>query len=459
MNSRPPQNNQQRKSIDQNYAKAVKEYIVSKIDRTGSLTLSETTGKSNSKRGSIDGGPSQMTHSANNGSRRSSRSEKNTDLPPAKLIDNFLSSSMKNQKADLEKLSNITNPTETQEDMSTISIKQTDLLNNNQEQQTNLFPDKHIYEKCSFQIGEENKIYCLRYDFDDYFVAVASQDGCVRILFENKGTLAYNLQDFTEKPQPATCVRWCPNQSTIKHGLLATYSNGKCLFWHATSSQVLSRYEEAGNDINTCDFTPDGKHFITGGSDSKVRLYDIGKKNHTVFTSGHCPEHKNRIFASKFMDENSLLTAGWDQSVLIWDTRTKSSQGYIYGPLVCGDALDFKNNTVLTGSWRNEKQLQLWDIRKTNRSTDIVWENHSDDPSHQSFIYSCQFSKTDSNYIMAGSTGTYELRLFDRQNNNRCIDALTENITKGIFSLDWANQKSKVTYGTSDGRWAYGEVY
>lgn len=47
--------------------------------------------------------------------------------------------------------------------------------------------------------------------------------------------------------------------SNFKHGLLATYAGGKCILWHATSNQVLSRYEEQGNDINTCDFTPDGK--------------------------------------------------------------------------------------------------------------------------------------------------------------------------------------------------------
>lgn len=51
------------------------------------------------------------------------------------------------------------------------------------------------------------------------------------------------------------------------------------------------------------------------------------------------------------------------------------------------------------------------------------------------------------------------MRLFDRQNNNKCIDALTENINKGVFSLDWSNLKSRVSYGTSDGRWAFAEVY
>lgn len=35
----------------------------------------------------------------------------------------------------------------------------------------------------------------------------------------------------------------------------------------------------------------------------------------------------------------------------------------IFGPHICGDAIDVDiNNTLLTGSWRSEEQLQLWDF-------------------------------------------------------------------------------------------------
>lgn len=110
--------------------------------------------------------------------------------------------------------------------------------------------------------------------------------------------------------QPATCVRWRPETSdqNIKHSMMSTYAGGKCLFWHVTSQKILARYTEEHNDLNTCGFTFDGKKFITAGSDTKVRLYDIGRKNCSVFTKGSCSEHSNRIFASKFANENLLLT-------------------------------------------------------------------------------------------------------------------------------------------------------
>lgn len=85
--------------------------------------------------------------------------------------------------------------------------------------------------------------------------------------------------------------------------------------------------------------------------------------------------HSNRIFALKFSseDDNVLLSAGWDNTVLvtlqpgapalttpqIWDMRADTPVRSIFGPHVCGDAIDMSGNVVLTGSYRPEKQLQV----------------------------------------------------------------------------------------------------
>lgn len=49
------------------------------------------------------------------------------------------------------------------------------------------------------------------------------------------------------------------------------------------------------------------------------------------------------------------MSAGWDNTVLFWDLRTGKSTGYIYGPYTYGDSLDFRDDLILTGSWRGEK--------------------------------------------------------------------------------------------------------
>lgn len=72
------------------------------------------------------------------------------------------------------------------------------------------------------------------------------------------------------------------------------------------------------------------------------------------------PAHINRVFASKFVNENSLLTGGWDKTVILWDIRTLRAERCIYGPMVYGESLDIVDDTILTGSWRDKNQLELW---------------------------------------------------------------------------------------------------
>ena len=76
--------------------------------------------------------------------------------------------------------------------------------------------------------------------------------------------------------------------------------------------------------------------------------------------------HANRIFSLKFLNDNTnvLLSGGWDSNVFFWDIREKTNFGSIYGSSLSGDALDYKKGVILTGSHRNQEQLQLWDLRQ-----------------------------------------------------------------------------------------------
>ena len=45
------------------------------------------------------------------------------------------------------------------------------------------------------------------------------------------------------------------------------------------------------------------------------------------------------------------VTGGWDNTVQVWDERAGGAVRQIYGPSVCGDALDVDDGEILTGSW------------------------------------------------------------------------------------------------------------
>ena len=64
----------------------------------------------------------------------------------------------------------------------------------------------------------------------------------------------------------------------------------------------------------------------------------------------------------------------------LWDVRTGAAQLSIYGPHVCGDAIDMNDNYILSGSWRPNDQLQMWDVRTGGLLTTFPWVPHSRDP-------------------------------------------------------------------------------
>ena len=140
-----------------------------------------------------------------------------------------------------------------------------------------------------------------------------------------------------------------------------------------------------------------------------------------------------------------------------------------YGPHVCGEAVDMCGNEILTGSWRPEDQLEIWDFSTAKKITGIIsfffftiYSSHifvfciddflwslSIDSTHLSvhaglcvrvvgiewntakfsgagqqacMLYAAQFSKEGGGkYIVAGGSGSNEAKIIDHHSNNTVI--------------------------------------
>ena len=70
-----------------------------------------------------------------------------------------------------------------------------------------------------------------------------------------------------------------------------------------------------------------------------------------------------------------IVSGGWDNTVQIYDIRKKGSVASLFGPHICGDSIDFRHDghTLLTGSYRKEDCLELWDLRKNEKLRNIDW--------------------------------------------------------------------------------------
>lgn len=315
--------------------------------------------------------------------------------------------------------------------------------------------EKDLKKNAIFRLGEGSNILTCCYDRDDSFVAFGSDDSLIRIYKTLSNKIACCFSDSPNYGVPLTSLKFKP--IAIDNILMSCRVNGVVSLWNIEKNQMISSFKE-DNYIYTGEYNRDGDHFATAGYDTKIRIYDqntlklisiLEKDDKNNNNLGHA----NRIYSLKYcLDHpNILLSGGWDETLFIWDTRVGHNIEYIYGPLICGDSLDVKGNSVLTGSWRNQNQLQVWDLRNKKISINIPWVNLSlEEKNKRNHIYACQFDKYNDRYIIAGTTGDNQIRIFDKNENYQCMDVIS-GFEKPVYTLNFDYKDQKIAFGSGNG--------
>lgn len=221
-----------------------------------------------------------------------------------------------------------------------------------------------------------------------------------------------------------------------KNVFIAANAAGAVQHWHMTSGKCLHSLLDEENQVYALDYNEEGSKFVTAGKDTTLRVYDEATKTVIVsmrggmgYSTAVTPGHSNRVFSCKFYpeDDNIIVSGGWDNTVQIWDIRAGHAVRSIYGPHICGDALDVVGNEIVTGSWRATNQLEVWDFGTGARISSIPWSSNFASPGTPAcMLYAAQFSKESggrgvSKYIIAGGSGINEAKIFDHTNENKVI--------------------------------------
>ncbi|KAG7492241.1 hypothetical protein MATL_G00011750 [Megalops atlanticus] len=236
--------------------------------------------------------------------------------------------------------------------------------------------DLHI--RSVLECGRE--VMVCQFNNEGTLLAVGLSDGTIKVYSLDSGSLVQTLKDRDSilSPLPVTALRF--TVSLQSHSLLlATYASGNVRCWYVWARDYIWGLREVGESnvreegqrqTLSLSLSTSGETMATGGSDSVIHLYDLHthQRLHTYSASSNrtvMDGHRFRVFAVNFHPnrEREFISGGWDNTVQFWDTRQQNSVRMVLGPHVCGDCLqiDPVANHILSGSWRKEKALEIFD--------------------------------------------------------------------------------------------------
>ncbi|XP_077996139.1 uncharacterized protein LOC144449476 [Glandiceps talaboti] len=292
--------------------------------------------------------------------------------------------------------------------------------------------------KLTQVIETSGDVMCCRYNEGSTLLAVGLANGAVKVYSADSGALLYNLidQEILDNSLPCTSIHFRKHLDgdKSKNIILVTYASGMVKYWHTSSSTCLSTIHETRQTLNAA-YNMNTTQFVTCGSDDKIYVYDETNRK-LVMSCEPSPSmnvmdgHRCRVFAVQFhpQEPHGFVSGGWDDTVQFWDTRVQHSIRKLYGPHICGDSLDIdaEHNHIVTGSWRKEANLQIWDYKMGTLIKNVPQDFAS------SLLYCSQWHGKD--YITVGGTEQNMARVIDRstlQTTGRIVD-----LPGGVYCMD-----------------------
>ncbi|CAI2373344.1 unnamed protein product [Moneuplotes crassus] len=317
--------------------------------------------------------------------------------------------------------------------------------------------DIKVYEK-GIAGQTDYPCLCAKFDDNDEFIVATHSNGSIEIHEADSCDYVCHLEPGEEESKKPVCTlaKWRPGAEP--DAIIAVDIKGGIRRYSKNEEEEIASItpeDEDENRLFALDYASDGKTFATGGTDHFVRVYDDETMKLKVTLDPFYtkkPGHTNRIFSVAFnkTDPTMIASGGWDSTVIIHDIRQKGPVAGILGPYICGDAIDFTNWEVITGSWRNDNQLQKWDTRTTEKTLDIEWDGDNFDTEDPVRIFSLTKSHNDSinSFMVAGGGEGDELRVF---NKDYTPVARISDVTRSIFTTDVAKHADAFLFSGGDG--------
>lgn len=216
------------------------------------------------------------------------------------------------------------------------------------------------------QLTEHSEdITTLVFSPDGKVLASASEDNTIRLWNATTGKLLF--LPLSGHAGDVISLAFSPDSK-----MLASGSNDNAIrLWSVTTGQHLATLEEQiawgvvtheghTGDVTAVAFSPDGATLASGGTDNKIRLWDVGGRQHRTAISGH----SERVTALAFSPDGAMLVSGsTDDTIRLWNPATRRHLDTLqeYETDIITLAFSADGTTLVSG--HTYSLVQLWDGR------------------------------------------------------------------------------------------------
>jgi len=152
-------------------------------------------------------------------------------------------------------------------------------------------------------------------------------------------------------------VKWSPHGLTVATG----GTDRRVKIWDISKNVCEHKSSLTGSNgaITSLDYEAGASLILAASTDFASRVWSIddGRLRHTL------TGHSNKVLAAKFMsgDANKVVSASYDRTVKIWDLRSKACVLTKFPGSSCNDVVCTDENNIVSGHF--DKRIRFWDIR------------------------------------------------------------------------------------------------
>ena len=173
--------------------------------------------------------------------------------------------------------------------------------------------------------------------------------------------------------------------------IVTAFDDNTARVWDAKTGEPVTEPLKHEDSVNSAQFSPDGKYIVTASYDYTARVWDAKTGEPVTETL----KHEDGVSSAAFSpDGKYIVTASLDKTARVWDANTGEpvTEPLKHNSYVRSAAFSPDGKYIVTASWDNT--ARVWNARTGEPVTEPLM--------HENWVNSAQFSP-DGKYIVTAS--------------------------------------------------------